>query len=148
MLAQRRWTNPSLFRKATNLTNQSGFDNQPVWSPDGTQIAFVSNRDGGNVDLWLMNADGQNARRLATTPGDDNLGSWSPDGKKIVYSNKDEVGESLWIIDVASGENTRLTESQDGGDSAPTWSPDGERIAFYSAPTDGLPMAKATSGQP
>ncbi len=125
--------------KATNLTNQPGFDNQPVWHPDGTQIAFVSNRDGGHVDLWLMDADGQNARRLASTPGNDNLGSWSPDGQKIVYSNKDEVGESLWIIDVASGENTRLTESQVDGDSAPRWSPDGERIAFHSAATDGLP---------
>ena len=124
---------------ATNLTNQPGFDNQPLWSPDGTQIAFVTDREGGNVDLWLMNADGSNARRLASTPGDDNLGGWSPDGQKIVYSNKDEVAESLWIIDVASGESTRLTESQDGGDSAPTWSPDGERIAFYSAPTGGLP---------
>ncbi|MGB0386588.1 MAG: thioredoxin domain-containing protein [Ardenticatenaceae bacterium] len=125
--------------EAKNITNQPGFDSQPIWSPDGEQIAFVTDRDGGNVDLWLMNADGSNPRRLAETPGDDNLGTFSPDGKKIVYSNQDEVGESLWIIDVASGENARLTEVENSGDSAPAWSPDGEKIAFYSAPKGGLP---------
>ena len=124
----------------TNLTNQPGFDNQPLWSPDGIQIAFVTDREGGDMDIWLMNADGGEARRLARTPGDDNLGGWSPDGSKLVYGNKDELGESLWIMDVASGETTRLTESQNGqADSGPSFSPDGERIVFYSAPKDGMP---------
>jgi serine/threonine protein kinase/Tol biopolymer transport system component/predicted DsbA family dithiol-disulfide isomerase len=120
--------------ESTNLTNTPGFDNQPVWSPDGSQIAFVTDREGGDVDIWVMNADGTESRRVARTAGDDKLGSWSPDSKQIVYSNVDENGESLSIINVESGETSPLTEGGSGVDSAPTWSPDGSTIAYHSSP--------------
>lgn len=126
--------------KSVNLTGKPGFDNQPVWSPDGKQIAFVTDREGGDVDPWVMNADGSEARRLARTPGEDKMGSWSPDGTQLVFSNQDELGESLWLIDVASGETSRLTEQQGGNDTAPAWSPNGELIAFYSVSNGGTPV--------
>ncbi|MBA3534951.1 MAG: PD40 domain-containing protein [Ardenticatenales bacterium] len=138
-------TDPDIFSmametgKSVNLTNSPGYDIQPAWSPDGKFIAFTSEREGGDVDLWVMEGDGNNPRRVAQTPGEDQLGSWSPDGERIAYSNKDELGESLWVVDVASGETTRLTENESGTDSAPAWSPDGETIAFYSLTTGGLP---------
>ena len=125
----------------SNLSNQPGFDNQPLWSPDSKQIAFLSDRDGGDTDIWVMNADGSSPRRLAKNPGEESMGGWSPDGKKLVYSNRDEVGEALWIIDVESGESTRLTESQAGkSDTSPAWSPDGKTIAYHSSENNTPPM--------
>lgn len=115
-----------------NITNKAGTDNQPVWSPDGSQIAFISDREGGDIDLWVMDADGTNARRVTRTPGDDTLGGWSPDGSQIVFSNRNELGESLWVANVESGETTELLPITEGAsDTNPTWSPDGNEIAFY-----------------
>ena len=127
-------------KESTNLTNLPGFDNQPIWSPDGKQIAFLSDREGGDTDIWVMAADGSNPRRLAKNPGEESMGAWSPDSKQIVYSNRDEVGEAIWIINVESGENTRLTESQTGkSDSSPSWSLDGKVIAYHSSENNTPP---------
>ena len=59
-------------------------DNSPVWSPDGTKIAFISNRNY-LFTLYVMNADGSNARFLTDVmePGEP---AWSPDGSKIAFS--------------------------------------------------------------
>jgi Tol biopolymer transport system component len=68
----------------TNLTNRpSSTDFHPVWSPDGTQIAFVSDRDGQfNTEIYVMNADGSNQTRLTNNEAADRDPSWSPDGSK------------------------------------------------------------------
>lgn len=124
-----------------NLTNKAGTDNQPVWSPDGSQIAFISDRDGGDIDIWVMDADGANPRRVARTPGSDTLGAWSPDGSQIVFSNRNELGESLWLVDVASGETSALIPMEEGtSDTNPTWSPDGTEIAFYRSSDTANPI--------
>jgi len=68
-------------------------DLEPAWSPDGTKILFVSDRpdsdqtDGFQLDLWVMNADGSDVRRVTNTPKrDESDPAWSPDGRRIVYS--------------------------------------------------------------
>jgi dipeptidyl aminopeptidase/acylaminoacyl peptidase len=58
------------------LTSDPADDVQPTWSPDGTQIAFESNRDG-NYEIYMMNADGSNQRRITDNPADDIEPSWS-----------------------------------------------------------------------
>jgi Tol biopolymer transport system component len=71
-------------------TNNGVFDGTHKWSPDGTKIAFTrvigdADRDG-NFDIYVMNADGSNPRRLTTDPAShDNDPSWSPDGTKIAF---------------------------------------------------------------
>jgi Tol biopolymer transport system component len=99
-----------------------GYDDAtPEYSPDGQRVAFSSYRNGcerpdPGEDLkwhiWVMNADGTEARQFTRNPG--HYPSWSPDGSKIVYIRQDwyintpENGV-LWVLDVASGEESQLT---------------------------------------
>ena len=113
-----------------NLTNNAQDDARPVWSPDGTKIAFESDRVGNNK-IYVMNADGTNPVRLAQGDGDDGSPTWSPDGTKIAFvSNRD--GDSEIYVMNADGTNlVRLTQNA-GIDVDPAWSPDGTKIAFHS----------------
>ena len=57
------------------------FEESPRWSPDGKRIAWVSTRDG-NQDIYTVDADGKDVKRLTNDPAPDNNPSWSPDGKQ------------------------------------------------------------------
>ena len=61
----------------TNTGRNPAGDGDPTWSPDGTQIAFVSDRDG-NLEIYVMNADGSNIRRITNDPADDIQPDWQP----------------------------------------------------------------------
>jgi len=71
---------------ARNLTNHPAFDGWPSWSPDGTRIAFASNRNAA-YQIWVMNADGSAPRLVANTEGRATSPQWSRDGKKIYFPN-------------------------------------------------------------
>src|SRR5262245_53842805 len=58
----------------------------PAWSPDGSRIAFYSGRDG-NLEVYVMDADGKRQRRLTRNPRQDGLPSWSPDGRSIAFTS-------------------------------------------------------------
>ena len=113
------------------LTNHSFLDSEPVWSPDGTRIAFVSNRRWFNLHIYIMDSDGRNLTRITDGVRDRNP-AWSPDGRKIAFTAyPEELNLEIYVMD-ADGENqTRLTHKF-GGDRHPSWSPDGQRIAFLS----------------
>ena len=72
--------------EAKQLTSHSAHDFAPVWSPDGKQIAFASDRYG-NFDIYLIPAEGGNPKRLTTHSANDMPWSFTPDGKSIVYSS-------------------------------------------------------------
>ncbi len=68
----------------TNITNHPANDTNPAWSPDGTQMAFTSNRDG-NTEVYVMNEDGSAQTRLTNNSVADFQPAWSPDGTKIAF---------------------------------------------------------------
>lgn len=115
----------------TNLPDVS--DGFPAWSPDGSQIAFTSRRDGNN-EIYLMDAYGYQLKRLTYNPMDDFAPTWSPDGKQIAFlSDRDNKTGiySIYIMNTAASWVKRLTN--DGGiDYGPAWSPDGSQIVFRS----------------
>ena len=75
----------------TRLTNNAFGDFDPVWSADGSKIAFVRST-GGNPDIYVMNADGSGEVRLTDDPSIDLDPSWSPDGTKILFDSNRTPG--------------------------------------------------------
>ena len=96
-----------------------------------TKIAFASWREG-NGDIYVMDGDGSNQRRVTVNPARDEYPAWSPDGKKIAFvSNRNNVNKDhkqIWAIDADGKNPIRLTDGL--VDSYPDWSPDGTKIVY------------------
>ncbi|MEO8678520.1 MAG: hypothetical protein ABI665_05710 [Vicinamibacterales bacterium] len=104
-------------------------DENPRWSPDGTRLAFKSNRDG-NYDLYVMDADGGNLVRITDDPANDHDPAWLPDGESLVFmSERDSRGDlyRVWLSDLHV---ERLTDHFEGKAIMPAVSPDGNWVAF------------------
>jgi Tol biopolymer transport system component len=103
---------------------------QAALSPDRTTIAFSSNRQG-DFELYLVDADGQNPRRLTNQPGADGDPAWTPDGGRIVYTSTRGGATQIYSIG-RDGQDSRQLTTLGGGNSSPVVSPDGKTIAFIS----------------
>ena len=122
---------------ATNLTNSTSDDVGASWSPDGTKIAFFSDRDG-NYDIYVMNSDGTGVAQLTTDPQTDATPDWSPDGTQIAFSRLTPGSDGdIWVMNADGTGQTNLTNSA-RLDYAPDWSPDGLYIAFDRFPDVGV----------
>ncbi|MEL6252957.1 MAG: amidohydrolase family protein [Bacteroidota bacterium] len=117
---------------ARKITDDPAVDLDPTWSPDGRQIAFVSDRKG-TMDLWVYNLETEKDRRLSR--GEDGIiyPAWSPDGEKIAYYN---VSRMNFIgptdLKVLTLSNVRAKVLKEGlfGPGAPSWSPNSEHLVF------------------
>tara|TARA_R110001606_G_scaffold201756_1_gene349791 strand:+ start:4259 stop:7222 length:2964 start_codon:yes stop_codon:yes gene_type:complete len=142
--------------ETTQLTDDAFVDLSPSWSPDGSKLAFSTDR-GGKTDIWLMDLASGVLTQLTDDPKPANSAIWSPDGTRIAYLadalTTVFLGSTVNVIDVATGEETVLSDPI-FGPSAPAWSADGKSIivvarrpvtnrfregynAFYMMPSSG-----------
>ena len=128
----------------TQITNTEGGaygTGRPVWSPDGSQIAFTRFRDldpaptVSNVDteLLVVNSDGSGQIIVADTQGDDHSPVWSPDGTRIAFHHSTQSTTKILVVN-ADGSGQRALARTRGAEWGPRWSPDGTRIAFTGVP--------------
>lgn len=109
------WVFDTITNDLTQLTDHPGSDSHPRWSPDGTQIAFVSNRDyprgagRSGHDLYVMQADGANQRRLTET-GYARTPIWHPNGNTIAFRSTDAPSHGLFQLNVQSGAVWQIAE--------------------------------------
>jgi tricorn protease len=112
--------------EARKLTSHPGEENFPVFSPDGSQIAF-SRQVGGNWDIYVMSANGGEARRLTFDPRPDLVHGWTPDGQSILFDSNVNLVPQLYTIklDEVQPKLLPLPKAIVG-----SFSPDGARIAY------------------
>jgi Tol biopolymer transport system component len=134
-----------------NLTDEApdayaGADVEPAFSPDGTRIAFQSDRSGEYTedpnwpepifDVWIVNADGSGEPRRVTA-AEGHAPTWSPDGKQIAYSSSSDGNFEIWVQNVdGTGTPRQITHTENTQDgvvinTTPSWSVDG-KIAYVS----------------
>ena len=127
---------------ATQLTSGMAFDSQPVYSPDGSKIAFVSDR-GGKEDIWVIDVDDGSSRVLSDTDGDALLASpsWSPNGDHVIASKSSWASSTfeLWAYPLLGGKGVAITKANRNGSSALSsrhnalggvYSPDGKYLYY------------------
>jgi tol-pal system beta propeller repeat protein TolB len=112
------------------LTTQAGFDCYPSFSPDGTHIVYMSERED-NRDLYIMDLEGNDTQRLTDDPTYDYEPAWSPDGTQIAFVSRRTGDSEIYVMDV-DGSNVRQITDAPKLDWRPVWSPDGEWILFES----------------
>ena len=151
------WVVPTGGGKARQYTRGDKSATAPEWSPDGTMLAFLSDREkDGERQVWMMMADGGEAWSVTSHKGGVTGFRFSPDGKRLVLTavdqpSKDEEDRKkvkddtmvidhdikmthLWLFNIDKKEEKRLTEG-DFTISDPQWSPDGAYITYTTRPT-------------
>lgn len=112
------------------LRADGNLNEQAVWSPDGTRIAFSGTVDG-NADIYVMDADGKNLTRLTTAPEEDTEPAWSPDGGTLAFTSRRGGAPQIWAMNV-DGTGVRQLTGGDGANTSPVFRRDGRMIAFIS----------------
>ncbi|MCO6452626.1 MAG: PD40 domain-containing protein [Caldilineales bacterium] len=119
----------------SQLTRDTANDVEPVYSPDGTMVAFSSSRDvsGGINEIWVMNADGSDQRKLVDWPDSYEWGAtWSPDNEWIIFTTTKDFNYEIYAVPVDDSADPINISQAESLESYPDWSPDGRWLAFVS----------------
>ena len=104
------------------LTSHKGHDMYPVWSPDGSQIAFASKRDRKTgYDIYIMNANGSGQKRVTTMSGHALHPSWSPDGSRIAFQLKSRRTSNIYEVNAAGAGRPKAITRSRSADTSPSW---------------------------
>ncbi|MGB6449546.1 MAG: hypothetical protein WBE92_02220 [Steroidobacteraceae bacterium] len=128
------------------LTDSPAFDDQGALSPDRRTLAFVSTRDGGTANIWLLDIASHRVRNLTKNKAGNFRPSWSPDGQWIAFSSDRDTHRLRYIRETGpawelmqttalyivhpDGSGLRRLTALDGCAGSPRWSPDGRRVIF------------------
>ncbi len=128
--------NGTTIQQLQSLTHDLADNFDPSWSPNANSIVFLQEIDGYD-QIYIMNADGRESRRITYYAGNDGTPAWSPDGKRIAFQRTVGHGLDIYIMNVDGTNMVNLTQSNLADNAPvlnqyPTWSPDGSQIAFQS----------------
>jgi len=114
------------------LTNNSANEWGPQWSPDGSKIAYLSYKDTGSLQVWIMNPSGGSQTRLTNDFWSSGTFSWNDDGTKIAYDYSDNGEYRVDVVPAVLNNPTPTSTHLTGTDCwGPAWSPDGNTIAYH-----------------
>jgi dipeptidyl aminopeptidase/acylaminoacyl peptidase len=146
------------------LTDGTHYEHSIDWSPNGEEIAFVSNREPNedqffNYDIFALKVSDRTIRRITATENAEYKPRWSPDGKSLVYqatrrglTDLETTMEDthIWMVDATGGNRHEVSGMIDNRQGAPNWTPDGRSICFtvQERGTVSLYRLPTTSGQP
>jgi Tol biopolymer transport system component len=126
---------PGTLDSGSLLISSTRDDGSPQYSPDGTRIAFVSDRSG-NDEIWVCGSDGSNSEQITSFAGPDvTTPRWSPDGERIAFDSNAAGEYDIWVVGVNGGKPVRVT-THPANDGNPSWSRDGRWIYFDSRRTE------------
>ncbi|ANM32344.1 peptidase S41 [Acidobacteria bacterium Mor1] len=123
--------------RSRNLTRSSGaHDKGPVWSPDGSRIAFISDRTG-EEEIWLIAQDGSGEPTQLTRGGNAMryTPAWAPDGKRLAFSDKDG---KIYVVEVDGKKMMEVADEERGQVQDYVWSPNGGHLAFTLSDLNGF----------
>lgn len=111
---------------ATRVTHSYSRETEPVWSPDGKWIAYVSD-EGGRDSVWLADTEGNNAKKLTDTDNEKLSVKWMPDSKALYFTSSDHA---LYVVDAGGGQPRKIASNDAGNIQGPEVSPDGKWFAY------------------
>jgi hypothetical protein len=119
---------PDAFHRITNLP---GSELSATFSPDGTRLAYVSDQ-GGNLDIFVADADGSNPVQLTSTIALEGSPAWTPDGNRILFESDRTGSSQIWIMNADGSHPAQITLGN-LPNYRPAVSPDGQRVLFASS---------------
>jgi dipeptidyl aminopeptidase/acylaminoacyl peptidase len=131
-------------KRSVQVTKGDGHEHSLTWSPDGSEIAFVSNHEPDpdrvhNYDIFAVRVSDGRVRQVTKTPGTEYMPRWSPDGQSIAYvagtralTTRESSAEDthVWVVPAAGGTGREMAAAQDRRASSVEWAPDSGRLYF------------------
>lgn len=114
-------------KEPINLTQHPANESMPYWSPDGKKVAFISDRDRDEDEIYTIDIETREVERITNNSAGDLSPDWCPKGGRIAYVSG---GGDVYIADLLEKETFRLTKNMHVHNL--TWTPDGEKLAFDS----------------